>query len=155
MTGTYTTEPISLQLNTLYQDEYIIIQLDEQLKFVYVEWLKHPSSEIFRQNFKKAIEACIDSNCQYWLSDARALHYVEFADQNWMLELIYPLLPKSNLLKFARVNTLESIALMDVARVCTILEQFPEFKLKTQLEVFNFKAAALDWMFDGRLTTEL
>lgn len=155
MTAANTTEPISIQLNTLYQDEYIIIQLDEHIKFVYVEWLQHPSSEIFRQNFKIAMEACISNNCQYWLSDARAIHYVEFADQNWMLELIYPLLPKSNLLKFARVNTLESIALMDVARVCTKLEQLPEFKLKTQLEVFNYKATALDWMFDGSLATEL
>lgn len=155
MTAANITEPLSLQLETVYKTEHIIIRLDKQLKFVYVEWLKHPSSEIFRQDFKKAIEICLSNECQYWLSEAHAIHYLEFADQNWMLELIYPLLPKSNLLKFARVNTVESIALMDVARICTTLEQLPEFTLKTQLEVFSSKESALNWLFDGRQIADL
>ena len=150
-----TLTPPAPKLSTIYQDEYINIKLDKRLKFVYLVWLQHPSSDVFRQNFAKAVEICIANECQYWLSDSRAMHYLEFADQNWMLELIYPLLPKMALLKFARVNTLESIALMDGARVCRQLEQLPEFKLKAQLEVFSSKEAALDWLFDGQLMTNL
>ncbi|MER2997566.1 hypothetical protein [Pontibacter populi] len=149
MTTVQTTAPLTQCFSIVYQDNYINIQLNDQLKFVYVEWLQHPPSEVFRQNFMKAVETCIDKKCEYWLSDSRAIHYLEFADQNWILELVYPLLPKANLLKFARVNTLESIALMDGARVCNTIEQLPEFKLKTQLEVFSSKEAALNWLFDG------
>jgi hypothetical protein len=54
---------------------------------------------------------------EYWLSGMRAIRYIEFADQNWLLSEIVPMLKKSLLVKFARLTTAESLVLMAAARV--------------------------------------
>lgn len=140
-------EPLSLQTAVLYQDEFINIELDAQARYISVEWLQHPTSEVFRERFHKAAELSNKHKCLYWLSDSRAIHYLEFADQNWMMAHIFPLLPDSHLVKFARITSIESIALMDTARIYSSLEHMQGTELKTQLEIFTDKESALEWLF--------
>lgn len=138
---------LSLKPEIAYLDEYVKIETDDNLKYIYVEWLKHPTSEAFRRGFYKAAELTIDAGYLYWLSDSRTVHYIEFADQNWMLDQIMPLLPKAKLLKFARITTLESIALMDLSRIFNSLDDLTTSGISTTLEVFTNKEDALDWLF--------
>ncbi|MBC5991998.1 hypothetical protein [Pontibacter cellulosilyticus] len=139
----------NFQLQTVYEDEYLKVEIDEKQSFIYVEWYKHPSSDKFRQLFQKLAAITIDNKIEYWLSDARAIHYLEFSDQNWLLQTVAPLLKKSTLKKFARVTTKEGLALMDATRIYSGIEQQRDFEVKTKFELFISKEAALDWLYDG------
>ncbi|MBC5772708.1 hypothetical protein H8S95_01420 [Pontibacter sp. KCTC 32443] len=144
-----TYNAVALQLCTIYQDEYVKIEADDRAKYIFVKWTQHPKSEEFRKSFLKAAELTVENKYEYWLSDSRAIHYIEFADQNWILEHVAPLLPKVALKKFARLSTLESLSLMDSTRIYAMLEQLP-FERNTQLEVFTTTEEALEWLFQVR-----
>jgi hypothetical protein len=140
------TLPLVLQPETIYQDDYIRVELDIHAKYIYTEWLQHPSSDDFRKSFEKATELTITHGCHYWMSDSRAIHYLEFADQNWMLGHILPQLPKSSLQKFARITTFECLSLMDISRILATLEEVQGSELKTKLQLFTSKEDALNWL---------
>jgi hypothetical protein len=111
---------INLSLRTVFQNDYFKAEVDEKHELIYVEWFRHPDSQILRQGFLKIAEIVLDNQSKYWLSDARAIHYLELADQNWLLSEMAPVLKKSQLVKFARLTTQEGMLMMDVARLYSI-----------------------------------
>ncbi|HEY4651295.1 MAG TPA: hypothetical protein VIG72_07760 [Pontibacter sp.] len=143
----YNNQGIQQQPLLVFQTEDARIELDTARKYILVEWLRHPDSEGFRKNFAKALELAIAQGCLYWLSDSRAMHYLELGDQNWIIREITPILQHIPLVKFARLTTLQSLSMMDVPRVYDKLEQLPEWRQKAALEVFTNKADAVSWLF--------
>jgi hypothetical protein len=138
---------IDLQLQLKHQDEFIRVEVDEQCKYIYVEWLKAPDTENFRESFQLAGTISLAHKCEYWLSDARQIPYLDFANQNWVLRAMKPLLMISSLKKFARLSSKESIGLMDVHRIYNTISETEGNNLFVQLESFSNKEAALDWLF--------
>ena len=137
----------SLHLLNVYQDDYVKAEVDEAASFIYVEWFRHPDSQNFRRIFQKLTDITLETRSAYWLSDARAIRYIEFADQNWLLSEIVPKLKESQLVKFARLSTPESLALLDVVRIYDMVVKLVDVDLKDKMEVFTDKEAALEWLF--------
>ncbi|QHL86794.1 hypothetical protein GU926_04795 [Nibribacter ruber] len=138
----------AFQFETVYQDEFVLAQLDSNLSFIYVEWSQHPDSQQFKTTFQKVAEMTVQSECKYWLSDPRAIHYLEFGNQNWLLNDMMPLLRQSKLHRFARLVTKESLELMDIVQVYDKLTVGSEaLGIKTRFELFLDKEDALEWLF--------
>ncbi|WP_181307086.1 hypothetical protein [Rufibacter sp. XAAS-G3-1] len=138
---------IDLQLQLVHQDDHIKVELDKRAKFIFVEWLKPPTTEQFRQSFELATTISSTNKCAYWLSDSRQIPYLDFADQNWVLRAMKPVLKTSSLMKFARISLKESIGLMDIHRIFNGFTTDESLHLSTKLESFTNKEAALDWLF--------
>jgi hypothetical protein len=138
---------MSFDFEKVFEDEFISIKIDNKLKFIQVSWLQHPDSDTFRRCFALAAEIVLARRCRYWLSDSRAVHYLEFAEQNWILDTMAPLLGNSCLTKFARINSQESLALLDIDRILYGLELSPHIRYAQELAIFMDKQEALDWLF--------
>jgi len=138
---------MDLRTQEIYRDSKVAIEIDERLRYIYVEWQQHIKGDDFRKLFSDAAAIALDRKCHYWLSDARAIHFVEFADQNWMLREMTPLLLKSELIKFARISNKESMSLLDIQRVYSELNNLGPQRPATELEVFLTKEDALLWLF--------
>ncbi|AMM52558.1 hypothetical protein TH61_17110 [Rufibacter sp. DG15C] len=133
-------------LQQVFKDDLISIQIDKDLSLLYVEWFKHPQSSEFREVYQRLADIILGSQVKYWLSDARAIHYLELGDQNWIIKEMAPLLKQSKLLKFARLITKEGMEMMDVVRLYDQLEHNPELVVKTKFELFNNSEDALEWL---------
>lgn len=138
---------MSFDFEKVFEDAFISIEVDDQLKFIQIVWLQHPDSVTFRQGFARAAEISLSRNCHFWLSDSRAVHYLEFAEQNWILDRMAPLLGHSCLTKFARVNSPEGLDLLDMDRILYGLELSPHVKSDFEIAVFMDKQQALNWLF--------
>ncbi|KAA3437062.1 hypothetical protein [Rufibacter hautae] len=138
---------IDLQPELVYQDDYLKVEVDERAKYIYVEWLQSPGNEEFRNSFRVAGMISLEKKCEYWLSDARPIPFLDFGDQNWILREMKPLLRTSSLKKYARLSSMESINLLDVDRIYSSLTEDAKGDLKTQFESFTNKQAALSWLF--------
>jgi hypothetical protein len=138
---------MKFDLKKIYEDEFISIDVDENLRFIQAVWLQHPDSNAFRRCFMQAAEITLTHHCRLWLSDSRAVHYLEFADQNWILDHMAPLLGNSCLTKFARINSAEGLALLDMDRILHGLEISPHVKSDLELAVFMEEQGALNWLF--------
>jgi hypothetical protein len=126
----------------IYENAFISVEIDNNLDFIQIVWLQHPDSDTFRHCYAQATELALIRNCRFWLSDARAVHYLEFADQNWFLHYMVPLLRGSKLLKYARINSEESLSMLDTDRILQQLDLS-----KGRVGIFLDRAAALDWLF--------
>jgi hypothetical protein len=98
-----------------------------------------------REGFRRLAGIVLESESRYWLSDARAIHYLEFADQNWLLREMAPVLRKSRLVRFARLTTPEGM-LMDVARLYGMVGELTGPGITPRLEMFTDREAALEWL---------
>ena len=136
-----------LKLENIYQDDSISVGIDEKLGLIYVKWQKHVNSKEFREYFLKFANIAIEKKMKYWLSDARAMHYLEFSDQNWLIQNMIPLLKLSSLEKFARVSTKEGFAMMDISRVYANIEQLHDMNINTEFDFFFTIDAAIEWLF--------
>lgn len=134
----------------VYEDDVALIEVDNSLEFIHVFWKQHPDSEAYRRAFAQATAVFLNRNYRLWLSDSRKVHYLEFADQNWMLRDMVPLLGNSSLTKFARINSEEGLSLLDIDRVLNGLEESPDININVKVAVFVDRQQALNWLFsDG------
>ena len=131
-----------------FEDEFVRAEVDRHRKLVYITWLKHPKSEVFRPLFQKLVELTFEYQVEYWLSDACAIHYLEFSDQNWLLQDIAPYLKTTPIKKFARVTTKESYAMMDISRVYDSIKLLKDIQVSTQFDSFFSVEEALEWLFE-------
>ncbi|RNI28255.1 hypothetical protein EFA69_19520 [Rufibacter immobilis] len=138
---------IDLQLQPLHQDDYLKIEIDPHVSFIYLEWLKTPQNDTFRELFRMAVSLAVDLNSEYWLSDARTIPYLDFANQNWVIREVTPLLAASKLRKYARLSSKESIDLLDIHRIYETLSSQTNFTAITKFESFTSKEAAQEWLF--------
>ncbi|WP_205504371.1 hypothetical protein [Rufibacter psychrotolerans] len=138
---------IDLQVKLVYQDDYLKVEVDENVKFIYLEWFSPPATPQFREAFQAAARLALDLKIEYWLSDARVIPYLDFAEQNWVLREMTPLLMASPLRKYARLSTKESIGLLDFHRIYSALSSSPDLEARTQFEAFTDKDSALEWLF--------
>ena len=143
---TETDKRTILQTEVLYLDDFAKIACDTCANYIELEWLQHPTTEAFRKCFYRAVELSIELGTENWLSDARAIHYIDFANQNWIIEHILPMLPKTKVKKFARITSLESIALMDTGRIYCSLEEIAQKTRNLALADFTTREDALDWL---------
>ncbi|GAB2533570.1 hypothetical protein [Rufibacter soli] len=134
---------IDLNPEVVHLDAHIKIEIDKEVGYFYLEWLQPPDGETFRRMFHFAVKIAVDKGCTYWLSDARSIPYLDFANQNWILRDIVPLILSSPLKKYARLTTKQSIGMLDIHRISSNLPEEAE----TQLENFTNKDAALNWLF--------
>ena len=142
----YDFMPYVLQTQVIFLDEFLKISWDDTIKLIYLEWLQHPISEAFRPRFLKAIELSIQKKSRYWISDSQAIHYLEFADQNWLANEIGPLCLHRQLKKFARITTIESFSLVDMNRIFAQLKRRGPGKVATKFEEFLDKQEAFFWI---------
>lgn len=138
---------MNFDLEKVFGDEFLSIEIDDKLNFIQVVWHQHPDSETFRRGFALAADIVLARGCRFWLSDSRAVHYLEFAEQNWILDRMVPLLGNSRLIKFARINSQESLTLLDIDRILAALELSPHIRYGQQIAIFMDKQEALSWLF--------
>ncbi|AKQ45107.1 hypothetical protein TH63_04795 [Rufibacter radiotolerans] len=134
---------IDLNPVLVYSDEYIKVEIDEHVGYLYLEWLQKPNKEAFRRLFHYTVNLALEKGCSYWLSDARQIPYLDFGDQNWILREMAPLFLSSSIKKYARLTTKQGVGMLDIHRISSNLPGDAE----AQLENFTNKDAALDWLF--------
>ncbi|GGK85303.1 hypothetical protein ACD591_20045 [Rufibacter glacialis] len=138
---------IDLQPQLVYQDDFLLIEVDLNVKYIQLEWVSSPSTTQFQESFRTAATIALDIKGEYWLSDAKIIPFLEFSAQNWVMREMAPLLQISPLKKFARLSSKESIALLDMHRIYNTLANLQEVSLKTKFESFTTKEAAQEWLF--------
>jgi len=132
---------------TIFRDECMRIELDNKQGYIETEWLRHLSSKEYRRCMSVAFKLIQEHRCQYWLSDARKLHYVELADQNWLVYDYFPQLA-SSVKKIARIMTEEGLLMMDLQSVSDKIELKQDLAAIFQVVPFLDKESALEWLFD-------
>ena len=78
-----------MKLTELYRNDYAIIEVNLQNKYIQVTWFQHTSLATLRDILGKALKFANTKDISLWLHDCRKLCYVTIADQNWIAQKFY------------------------------------------------------------------
>lgn len=110
-------------------------------------WLRHPSSGEFRANQYMLVDLLLECECRRLLNDARAVLYLELADQHWLMRQLFPLLSATPLELQACIVSQVSLELMDTDRMLQHFASQPDSQgnaINTRL--FLEPSLAREWL---------
>ena len=135
---------------TLYEDEYVICELDESVPLLKHRWKEAPPGRVFRENLIKIQQLYLKQSRHYsnlaWLADTQSLGEVDEETEKWFSEVWDDLLFNQAGVKIHAVILGEDL-----------FEEYPMEKFKmdaeekfkqlgVQLEVFSDEEEAYDWI---------
>lgn len=137
---------LNKNLTPVYNDEYISIAIDYSTLFLQSTWLVNPDTEQFMLGFQKVSDWVKKENIKYWLSDSRELLYLDKVSQNWMKRVMLPQSKESELLKYARVVSPETLNSFDTEDLFNYMDNNPAEFRPMQIGIFTSVYQALSWI---------
>jgi hypothetical protein len=134
----------------LFENEYVICELDESVPVLKHRWKKEPAGKVFRENLVKIQQVYVTQAHHYtnlaWLADTQSLGEVDEETEKWFSEVWDDLLFNQAGVKIHAVILGEDL-----------FEEYPMEKFKmdaeqkfrtlgVQLEVFSEEDEAYDWI---------
>lgn len=141
----------NISVSEVIQADVAELQISEQSNLALIKWLRHPSSEEFKHHSLLLVELLLEYECRYLLSNAQAIHYLEFGDQNWIIQKWIPLVHATALERQAIVVSQLSHELMDADRILeenTRQASTPETTITIQTRLFLDAFFAQAWLLD-------
>jgi hypothetical protein len=135
---------------TLFENEYVICELDDSVPVLKHRWKKVTGGKVFRENLLKIQQLYLQQSEQYnnlaWLADTQFLGEVDEETEKWFSEVWDDLLFNKAGVKIHAVILGEDL-----------FEEYPMEKFKmdaeekfkqlgVQLEVFSDEDEAYDWI---------
>lgn len=77
-------------MKKLFDEHYVLVQLDEEHKIIEVIWKKFAMSRQYRQTIEAAYQAILEHDLVGWLSDMTNASVVAMEDQHWMKNVMIP-----------------------------------------------------------------
>ena len=135
---------------TLFENEYVICELDESLPVLKHRWKKAPSGKIFRENLVKIQQQYIQLAKLHdnlaWLADTQSLGEVDEETEKWFSEVWDGLLFNQAKVKIHAVILGEDL-FAEYPMEKFKMDAEEKFKLLgVQLEVFSDEEEAFDWI---------
>jgi hypothetical protein len=137
---------LNKNLTPVYTDEYITIAIDYSTSFLQSSWLVHPDAEQFMIGFQRVADWVKEKSIKYWLSDSRQMLYLDKASQNWMKKVMLPQSLESELVKYARVVSPETLNSFDTEDIFNHMDNHPENFRPIQIGIFTSVYQALSWI---------
>lgn len=134
-----------MDLETVYQNEFIKVEVNQTCFYIEATWLQQPTSADFRDQLKIVMDYALTHHLNNALFDVRARAYLEMADQNWLLREVVPMFLHSKL-KFAYLVSQTTLAAMDIHRIKAAIEGNPDFKNNIEMNLFLDKEEAKTWL---------
>ncbi len=135
---------ISLQLEMLYEDEIVQIELDKHAAVLQLTFLQTPNLEQFRNGYRLAIDRALAKGVRLWLTDAQKIKAMLPENQVWLKQNMAQLFTSSQLRKFAIVMAPECFVMTNPNKVYE--KPVPEKEDASPIKVHFDKEAAVEWL---------
>ena len=113
--------------------------------FLRVTWLQQPTSNVFREHITRITSLALEKRLFHVLFDVRKRDFITLSDQNWLLREIIPRYT-GNTVRFAYVETVKGLEMMDTFRLQHAVMHTPWLKGKFDMELFLSPDEACQWL---------
>jgi hypothetical protein len=142
-----------IPLTTLYQTEFVTIEVNTALSFIQISWLQQPSSDLFRKETTLLTDYALSNNYSNALFDIRNRNYLDMADQNWLVGEIFPRL-KGRHIRLAYLVSTAGLEIMDIFRVHDRVVNNPDLEKNLEIDIFLDKEDALKWLLESKVSRD-
>ncbi|WP_299826341.1 hypothetical protein [uncultured Pontibacter sp.] len=129
------------------EDDFYRVEVHEKPSLLYVHWKCHLEGDILKDKFLMLLKLIDKFKPERWLGNAKATYYTTIQDARWLLEEFIPVLVKSSVLRYARVETANSLLLLDSLNLQEKLRSRPPIHSETfEFRYFTDEAQAYTWL---------
>jgi hypothetical protein len=136
----------SFLLNTIYQNAWITIQEKPDCQFWQVTWLMHPRSDEFRAQITTQLKILAGKNITKFICDITRIHYLEIADQRYLVEEALPQYIMGEKAKIAYLVNNATYELLYLNRIAEKIKSHPQLQEFLQVEFFFYRLEAITWL---------
>ncbi|MFD3001370.1 hypothetical protein ACFS7Z_13430 [Pontibacter toksunensis] len=130
----------------VYSDENGKIECDREHRLVQLYWSTHCNGQPLRSLLLEALRHATSSQLTAWLCDMRKLHYMEMADQNWLINELFPSFSRRHRHRVAFVVNINNYELMSSIQTKSIVLHTPALARVIAMDVFLAKGEARHWL---------
>ncbi|KAA5547958.1 hypothetical protein [Adhaeribacter rhizoryzae] len=134
-----------IPVTLIYETDFVKIEENRDFKYIQINWLKQPSSVLFREETQKLVDYALIHDFNKSLFDVRKRDYLEVSDQNWLVRDIFPLFHNRHI-KIAYLVNSVGLEIMDTFRIHDSVFNNPALKHNVHIEIFLDLADALEWL---------
>lgn len=138
-----------LDLVLLYEDNLFFIHLNKGLALLQLTFRTQPETERFRNAYRLAIDAALNKEVHYWLTDARQIKVMQPENQQWLKQNMRPVLQPEKVRKFAIVMAPECFVMTNPNQVYNQPEPAPVTPPTNTIKVHFDREAARQWLFSA------
>ncbi|RDC66319.1 hypothetical protein [Adhaeribacter pallidiroseus] len=138
-----------LDLLLLYEDELFFIHLHKELALLQLTFRTQPEPERFRNAYRLAIDAALNKEVHYWLTDARQIKVMLSENQTWLKVNMQPVLQPAKIRKFAIVMSPECFVMTNPNQVYNQPEPGLVAPPAGVIKVTFDREAAWHWLFNA------
>jgi hypothetical protein len=134
-------------LEMQYCTEFLVVEFNMAQAYLRVTWLKQPTSQVFREQISKITSLALRKQLFRVLFDVRKRNFIDLSDQNWLLREIIPRF-KGKQVRFAYVETVKGLEMMDTFRIQHAVKHTPLLEGKFDMELFINPDEACHWLLE-------
>ncbi|WP_210465401.1 MULTISPECIES: hypothetical protein [Rufibacter] len=138
----------TLQLENLYQDDVVQIDLDKGNAMLQFTFLQQPTLDQFRNRYQLAFDRAGLKGVKLWLTDAQKIKVMQPENQTWLKQNMAPLFASNQLQKFAIVMAPECFVMTNPHKVYEKPAEGKDAPVTGKIKVHFAKDAALDWLLN-------
>lgn len=129
------------------EDQFYRVEIHESTAIIYVFWKCHLEGDILKEKFMMLLSLIRKFKPRRWLGNATATYYTTIQDARWLFEEFIPALIDSSVLRYARVETPNSLLLLDSLSLQDKLDSLPKDKAERfEFRFFTDEDQAYQWL---------
>ncbi len=136
-----------MNLQTIFCNNQVLIQVDQERSYLELEWLTHPSSPIFREVILRAHHYALQQRLTKWLCNIQQAEYLEAADQFWLVKNIFTVFNPRLQHDYAYLIRNLVPEVVTAYNILDLVEQDIDLSSRLKVAVFTDIDLAQQWLF--------
>ncbi|WP_439881100.1 hypothetical protein ACSX1A_18395 [Pontibacter sp. MBLB2868] len=132
---------------TILEDQVYKVDIHLAESLMHVTWKQHIEGDLLQEKFLQLLDIIRRFNPRNWFGDARATHYITIQDAKWLLLNFIPSLIESSVLKYARLESTNSLMVLDSMSLQDKINALPQNKAGSfEFRFFTDEDQAHQWL---------
>ena len=136
-----------MNLKLVFTHDSATIEADHALNYIQLIWLKHPTSEEFREVITIAHKYASENTLTKWLCNMQEIHSLDNADQQWLVREIFTAFDPNHKHDYAYVISAMVSEVLATYHIHDLVQADPVLRDRITIEIFLQIENAQQWLF--------
>lgn len=128
-------------------DDCYRVEIHQSTSLMYVLWKCHLEGDALREKYLALLQMANTQKPNCWLGNARAMYYTTLQDAKWIFEYFLPILIKSSIKKYARLESPQSLLILDSLHLQDKINDLAQQTTgELEFQFFTDEELAMDWL---------
>ncbi|QNF35637.1 hypothetical protein HUW51_24090 [Adhaeribacter swui] len=136
-----------MELQTILSTDSAVIQVNLASSYIELEWLTHPSSQVFREVIIQAQTYAQEHHLTKWLCNIQQADFIESEDQKWLVKHVFTAFDPVLHHNYAYIIQPRVSEVVSAYHIHDLVELDANLQSRIKVAIFVDIDHALQWLF--------